>query len=550
MLEFRILGPLEVVGEDGSIQLGGPKQRATLAILLLTANRVVSVDELADGLYAGAPPTTAVTQVQRQISELRKVLGASLIATRPPGYVLCLSPDQLDLHRFERLTEEGVDALRRGDAEAAAGLLRDALGLFRGAPLADLTYEAFAQPAVARLEEMRLAALEQRIEAELALRRHADLVGELEELVREQPCNEGFHAQLMRALYRVGRQADALEVFRNARTMLVEEFGIEPSRPLRELERAILGQDPRLGAPETGALSERLAEKPRSLLAVGSDARRLELLVSVVEPLAQLPGRELIVAQLVEDEAELQAAADAGTSLRASLEVPARAAAFISEDWVGDVLRLAATYDAELVLVDVPAALEGDLPLELVALLERSPADVALLAGSATVLAARPGAVCVPFAGSEHDWAALELAALLALASEAQLKLLGTRSERESGRRDASRLLADASLAVQRIVGVETQPLLAEPTEEALVAAAATVDLVVMGISPQWRRQGIGAARRALVHAARAPVLLLHAGPRPSGLAPPGSRTRFTWSVAAGRPRAYEDRQRAPRSTP
>ena len=502
----------------------------------MNANRVVSIDRLADDLYAGAAPATAVTQVQRQISELRKALGeTSTIETRPPGYVLRLGPRQLDLDRFERLTAEADRVLGRGEPEAAARLLRDALALWRGAPLADLAYEPFVQPAIARLEELRLAALGQRIEAELAMGRHAELVGELEQLVAEQPLHEGFRAQLMLALYRGGRQADALAVYRDTRATLVEEFGIEPSPALHELEHAILRQDPRLQRSEPVGGGHTPAEAPRSLLAVASDSERLDALVSVVEPLARLPGRELILARLVEDESELEAAAAALNTQRASLGVPSRAAAFTSGEPWRDVLRLATTYDVELVLLDASAALGDRVPEELAALLDESPADVAFLAEAAAERSGGGGGVYLPFAGSEHDWAALELAALFALATETPLTLVGTRTERASGRRDASRLLADASLAVQRVVGIDARPLLAEPTEESLATAVAAAELLVMGISPRWRREGIGAARRALARAAKSPLLLLHAGPRPSGLAPPASRTRFTWSVAAAR---------------
>ena len=212
MLEFRILGPLEVVGDEGPISLGGPKQRATLAILLLNANRVVSVERLADDLYAGAAPVTAVTQVQRQISELRKALGASTIETRAPGYVIRLAPEQLDLKRFERHAEEASQSARHGGCaqpQRVSSRMRSSSGA--GAPLADLAHEPFAQISIERLEEIRLAALEQRIDAELALGSHAQLVGELEELVAEHPLRERFRGQLMLALYRSGRQAEALE---------------------------------------------------------------------------------------------------------------------------------------------------------------------------------------------------------------------------------------------------------------------------------------------------------------------------------------------------
>ena len=254
VLQFRILGPLEVVGDHGPLHLGGPKQRATLAILLLSVNRVVSVDRLADDLYSGAAPVTAVTQVQRQISELRKALGTeSTIDTRPPGYVLRVAPEQVDLRRFERLAEEADRALSQTQARLAADLLREALDLWRGEALADFTYEPFARSAIERLEELRLAALEQRIEADLQLGRHAGVTAELEQLVAEHPLRERFCRQLMLALHRSGRQAEALKVYGEARENLVEEFGLEPSTGLRELERAILAQDPALDATELAA---------------------------------------------------------------------------------------------------------------------------------------------------------------------------------------------------------------------------------------------------------------------------------------------------------
>ncbi len=300
VLEFRILGPLEVVGDEGPIRLGGPKQRATLAILLLNVNRVVSVERLADDLYAGAAPVTAVTQVQRQISELRKVLGdASGIETRAPGYVIRLAPDQLDLKRFERRTQEANQALAEGDARAAAGLLADALELWHGAPLADLVYEPFAQISIERLEEIRLAALEQRIDAELALGGHAQLIGELEELVAEHPLRERLRGQLMLALYRSGRQADALDVYRATRTTLVEEFGIEPTPRLHKLERAILRQDPSLDVERATPAATR-SSKPqhRAVLVLPSAEDWLDGLLAIAEPLARVLTREVIVARL------------------------------------------------------------------------------------------------------------------------------------------------------------------------------------------------------------------------------------------------------------
>ena len=174
MLDFRLLGPLEVVGDDGPLKLGGIRQRATLAILLLSANRVVPIDRFADDLYGGEPPVTAVTQVQRQVSELRKLLaGESSIETRSPGYVITVDPGQIDLQRFERWMGEGTASLADGDALTAVEHFSRALSLWRGDALADLAYEEFARAAVERLEELRIEATQQRIEAELRLGRSA-----------------------------------------------------------------------------------------------------------------------------------------------------------------------------------------------------------------------------------------------------------------------------------------------------------------------------------------------------------------------------------------
>ena len=521
MLDFRILGPLEVVGDEGSIRLGGPKQRATLAILLLDANRVVSVERFADALYAGAAPVTAVTQVQRQISDLRKVLPDSVIETRAPGYVIRLSPEQLDLNRFERGTEDAAQLLARGDARQAGELLRKALALWRGAALADLAYESLAQTAIERLEEIRLAALEQRIEADLALGRDRELVGELEQLTSEQPTRERFRAQLMLALYRSGRQPEALEVYRRTRDTLRQEFGLEPTPMLRELERAILTQDPSLASG--GA-----AETDRAVLVLASDEERVDDLLALAEPLARVQPRELIVARLLGDESALHKTATVLNTLCAPLTASVRTAVFTTDDFARDAVRLAAAYDVGLVLLDLPRV-EGDLPAELVDLLDASPADVAMLGGRVDVSGG--GGVFVPFGGGEHDWAALELGAWLASASNMPLVLVGTTADPRRERRDASRLLADASLAVQRVVGVETEPLLADPSAEGLVAAVESATVVVVGISPRWRLEGIGAVRRAVLEHGTPPSLLVHRGPRPGGLAPRGSKTRFTWSI-------------------
>ncbi|MGH2892936.1 MAG: AfsR/SARP family transcriptional regulator, partial [Solirubrobacteraceae bacterium] len=256
MIEFRLLGSLEVVDHGRLLALGSPQQRSLLAVLLVHRGEPVSSDRLIDELWGELAPATAIKIVQGYVSNLRKVLGDGLLVTRGRSYSLYAEPGQLDVDRFESLVRDGRRALQDGDARTAAGRLREALGLWRGPPLADFAYESFAQAEIARLEESRLAALAERIEAELALGEHAQLVGELEALVSEQPSHERFLGQLMLALYRSGRQADALESYRSARRRLTEEFGLEPGGDLQELERAILTQDPALAPPARGATRE------------------------------------------------------------------------------------------------------------------------------------------------------------------------------------------------------------------------------------------------------------------------------------------------------
>ena len=242
---------------EGPIRLGGPRQRSVLAILLLDANRIVSIDRLAEELYGGAPPVSAVTQVHRQISELRMLLeperspgpAGSVVETRAPGYRVRLAPDALDLLIVERLAEDAGSALASGDAAAAVPLYRQALAQWRGEPLTDLAFEPFARPVIERLSDLRLAIAERCLAAELELGRGAELVAELEQLVLDNPLNERLRGQLMIALYRAGRQADALERFRTGRAALVEAFGLEPTPALKELERRVLQQDPGLDAP-------------------------------------------------------------------------------------------------------------------------------------------------------------------------------------------------------------------------------------------------------------------------------------------------------------
>jgi len=249
-VDVRLLGPLDV-SVDGRSARPGPKPGALLAALALEVRRVVSMDLLVEALWPGTPPDTAQHAVQVYVSQLRKWLGAEAVVRRGAGYALELEPDRVDAHRFVRLVGEGREVFAGGDPASASTVLREALALWRGHALADFTYEPFAQTEIARLEELRLDAVEARIEADLALGRHAGLVPELEALVQAHPLREHPHARLMLALYRSGRQAEALAAYRRARDTLVEELGIEPGPELKELESAILRQDESLLLEET-----------------------------------------------------------------------------------------------------------------------------------------------------------------------------------------------------------------------------------------------------------------------------------------------------------
>jgi DNA-binding SARP family transcriptional activator len=251
--EFRVLGPVEAAVGGNAVPLPAAKPRALLAVLLLSRNRVVPVHELVAELWSDEPPGSATKALQVYVSQLRKAIGADRVETRPPGYSLRVEDGELDLDRFERLAREGRERLAAGDAEAAAGVLQEALALWRGPAFAEFAAEPFARDAGARLDDERLAALEDRIEADLALGRDDALLPELEELVARNPYRERPRRQLMLALYRSGRQADALDLYRRTRATFVDELGIEPGPELQELEQAILRQDPdlRLGRSRT-----------------------------------------------------------------------------------------------------------------------------------------------------------------------------------------------------------------------------------------------------------------------------------------------------------
>src|SRR6266540_1064549 len=252
-MRYGILGPLEVIGHAGPLRVAGAKLRALLVLLLLDANRMVSVDRLIEELWGGRPPPRATVTLRSYVSMLRRVLeperapGATsaVLAWQPPGYVLRVGPDDLDATRFERLARDGR-AVLPSDPVAAETMLGEALALWRGDALADVAFEPFAQGEVARLGELRLATAEDQVEARLAAGRHAEVVPDLERLLATNPLRERLRSQLMLALYRSGRQADALRAYRDGRDLLVEELGIEPGPALRRLQEEILLQSPTL----------------------------------------------------------------------------------------------------------------------------------------------------------------------------------------------------------------------------------------------------------------------------------------------------------------
>ena len=260
-MRFSILGELDVTDAGGSLPLGGAKQRALLTILLLHANEPLSADRLVGDLWGERPPSTAAKSLQMHVTRLRRALGehADLLVTSPTGYRLAIDPDSLDLTRFTTLAERGRRALADGQPAEAATLLEAALAEWRGSPLADVAYEAFAQSEIARLEQLRIAVVEDRIDAELALGHHAEWIGEIESLIAEHPYRERLRGQLMLALYREGRQAEALSVYRETHRILSEALGITPTPALQKLETALLAQDPVLDWHGSTAPPERAA---------------------------------------------------------------------------------------------------------------------------------------------------------------------------------------------------------------------------------------------------------------------------------------------------
>ena len=524
-MDFRILGPLGVDDNGRAVALGGPKQRALLAALLLTPNRAVSVDRLIDALWPTQPPASAANALQFHVSQLRKLLGDGAIVTQEPGYLIRLEPDQLDLLRFERLVAAAEDA----EPARASELLAEALDLWRGEPLSDLADDPSAQAGIQHLESARLAAREMKIAADLALGRHSLLVPQLEALVREHPLNERLRGALMRALYGAGRQSDALEVYRKTRRAFVAELGIAPSPALRELEQAILRHDPEL------AVDGRATVGLRSILVLTVNEHRLGSLLALAEPLSARTRRELILVRFAAERDAIVAATAALATERdvlASRGVPCRVAAYTTSEAGADAALLAAEQPVDLVLSEAPRGLLEGAPLgePLATLLERAQCDVGLLTDGAGVA---DGPIVTPFGGSDHDWSAIEIAAWLAASLDTTLRLLGTEEHPGLGRRDASRLLARASLLVQQVVGIVTEPILIPPGDRGVLQASEDARLLVVGLSERWRTEGVGAVRLTVAAGAQAPILFVRRGSHASVLAPSQTMTRFTWTLGS-----------------
>lgn len=259
-MEYRILGPLEVIDEGRTLALGGSKQRSLLAVLLLHPNEAVSTERLVDELWGERPPKTAPKLVQGYVSALRKLIGDAVV-TRPPGYLVRVTEDELDLARVDPLREEARSATSAGELEAASALLGRALALWRGPPLADVELEGPSSSEGDRLAEVRVNLQLDKHELDLALGRHSELIGELEALAARHPLQERVRSQLMLALYRSGRQAEALQAYRETRQMLADELGLEPSAALKELEAAILRHDTSLELPTSPATPSALSAR-------------------------------------------------------------------------------------------------------------------------------------------------------------------------------------------------------------------------------------------------------------------------------------------------
>ena len=386
LVRYTLLGPVAALTGEGPVDLGGPRQRGVLVVLLPEAGALVPASRIIDAIWGDEPPASAANLVQRSVSRLRKALGRDAIETRGGGYLARVEPDALDMHVFERLARSGSGALDNGRFGEAASTLREALGLWRGPALADLVDEPFLDGEAARLEEMRVLAQERALEAELGCGRHADVLAEAQALVDAHPFREQPRALVMRTLYATGRQADALEAYRRTRAAFVGELGIEPGPGLQELERAILRQDASLAAEAPTApadTSPALRTASESCSWRPSAAADPTPLMPLAEALAREPQREIVLAETVPDARDLGPVSRRLHDTREILAqrgVEARAAAFTSVTPGADLARLATEQDVDLLLSEAPAQLLEDG--RLITLLEQAPCDVGVLVGS------------------------------------------------------------------------------------------------------------------------------------------------------------------------
>lgn len=518
MVEFRVLGPLEILSDGRTVELAGSRTRAVLAVLLLHANRPVSMDRLIDDLWGASPPPRARGMVHNAVSAIRRAIDGGDDAPRlvrsPAGYQLRVAVDELDLSRFERLVAAAEERLSAGDSDGARARAEEAIGLWRGEALAEFAFEPFASPAVGRLEELRALAEELRVSALAESGGAAEAVADLRSLVAARPWSERLRYLLALALYRCGRQADALAELRSWRQSLDDQLGIEPAPEIRVLEQRILQHDSALGSDATTAGSP--GSRRSVLLSVQAAAD-----VATALPLCTVlagEDHELVVVQPVPIHADLGGAAGQLSGAVASVpcERPVRSSAFRSGEVGEDLRRLARDLEAALVVQIIDgAAVPHDA-------LDRVECDVALL---------RPGrrsegrAVVAAFGGTDHDWLAIELAAVAAARMGVPMKLFGGA---RSGA-DASRVLAVASVAVQRFLGVAVEPVVGGA--ETLLEEAASGAMMVLGLSGRWRSEGLGSVRAHVLEQGAGPVMLARRGLGPSALAPPAALTRFTWSL-------------------
>jgi YVTN family beta-propeller protein len=504
---YRVLGPLEVRDGEQSLPLAGAKQRALLALLLLHANHVLSRDRLIDELWGDEPPATAVPSLQVYVSRLRKLLPDGALATRPPGYLLEVEPDDLDLRCFERLLAEGHEALAAGDAGRAARVLHEALALWRGPALAEFAFEPFAQAEIGRLEDLRLAAVEERIEADLALGRHADLIGELEALIAENPHRERLRGQLMLALYRSGRQTEALAAYQAARHALVDELGIEPSEHLQRLEKAILTHDASLEtrAPPTASAA------PDTLRAAPVERKLVTVLFAdlvMTNELEEDPERAEAFLERAHREAETEIEAAGGSAEKgiagallatfgataarhADHAVRAVSAALATRnrlsDTFGDALSLRMGVESGEVILGRPGLFVSGMPVAAAARLIRTAQAAEIIVGERAATA-----TAGTFQLEQRDGAYVVVA-----------PLAPTRSPAETARRRRRRRLVLAGTAILAIVAVAAllalatrqTPLTAPPNSAAIIDAKTNevVDVVPVGAMPRAIAVGLRA---------------------------------------------------------